>query len=494
MRTFGNIIGNQEKVNSNSTYFNTSNPKDNKPIDNRFYEATLDDLNLATQLAQKALYPYSKSKKKSAFLELIANKLEINRDLLISSYCLESGLPENRAHSELNRTIYQLISFSELIKQENWEITHSSPADELRSPTRKPELIKKRLPIGVVAVFGASNFPFAYSTVGGDTAAAFAAGCPVIVKCHPFHAQTSAEVAKLVVEAVKELELPAGTFSHLLAENYNIGEELVKHPSISAVGFTGSIKGGLALQQLAQNRNVPIPVFAEMGSQNPVFIFEDAFQSETVENLAHKLINSITGSSGQFCTQPGVLFIPKNENGDLLISLLSNLLHEQEIESMLHKNIWNNFQQLTSLIKDQTGVKQIVSMKESSLENQGRGILSEMDIETYLSNKVFHQEVFGPHSFIIRYNQEEQLTDFILKTEGQLTISIFTETEKLDQYFLFICQQKAGRIIFNGVPTGVEVDPAMQHGGPFPSSSDSRFTAVGTDSIERFTRRVTLQK
>ncbi len=494
MRTFGNIIGNQEIVNSNSTYFNTSNPKDNKPIDNRFYEATLDDLILATQLAQKALYPYSKSKKKSAFLELIANKLEINRDQLISSYCLESGLPENRAHSELNRTIYQLISFSELIKQENWEITHSSPADELRSPTRKPELIKKRLPIGVVAVFGASNFPFAYSTVGGDTASAFASGCPVIVKCHPFHAETSTLVARLIIDSMKELDLPEGTFSHLLSSDYAIGEALVNNPIVSAVGFTGSIKGGLALQQIAQNRSVPIPVFAEMGSQNPVFIFESTFKNDNTEFLGKKLIASITQNSGQFCTKPGIIFIPNTPHGIDLINALKKSLHEQEIESMLHQNIWHNFQQLTSLIKDQTGVKQIVSMKKSSLENQGRGILSEMDIETYLSNEVFHQEVFGPHSFIIRYNQKEQVTDFILKTEGQLTISIFTETEKLDQYFLFLCQQKAGRIIFNGVPTGVEVDPAMQHGGPFPSSSDSRFTAVGTDSIERFTRRITWQK
>jgi alpha-ketoglutaric semialdehyde dehydrogenase len=493
MKTYYSLIGNTESQSSTSS-FQTINPRTNSPLDNQFFEAGLDDVNHAVELAKQALYPFSISKKRSDFLHLIASKLDENRESLIAVYSLESGLSFSRGEIELNRTIFQLKAFSELITTPNWDICHESKAIENRSPVRKPALLKKRFPIGVVAVFGASNFPFAYSTVGGDTAAAFAAGCPVIVKCHPFHAQTSSEVSKLVVEAVKELELPAGTFSHLLAENYTIGEELVKHPSISAIGFTGSIKGGLALQQLAQNRNVPIPVFAEMGSQNPVFIFEDAFKSETIENLAIKLIQSITGSSGQFCTQPGVLFIPKNENGDLLVSLLSNLLHEQDIESMLHKNIWQNFQQLTSLIKEQTGVKQIVSTKESSLENQGRGILSEIDIESYLSNEVFHKEVFGPHSFIVRYNQEEQLTDFILKTEGQLTISIFSENENLDHYFLFLCQQKSGRIIFNGVPTGVEVDPAMQHGGPFPSSSDSRFTAVGTDSIERFTRRITWQK
>jgi NADP-dependent aldehyde dehydrogenase len=496
MRTFGNIIGNQEIVNSNSAYFTTTNPKDNKPIDNRFYEATLDDLILATQLAQKALYPYSKSKKKSAFLELIANKLEINRDQLISSYCLESGLPENRAHSELNRTIYQLKSFSELIKQENWEITHSSPADELRSPTRKPELIKKRLPIGVVAVFGASNFPFAYSTVGGDTASAFAAGCPVIVKCHPFHAETSTLVARLIIDSMKELDLPEGTFSHLLSSDYVIGEALVNNPIVSAVGFTGSIKGGLALQQIAQNRSVPIPVFAEMGSQNPVFIFESTFKNDNTESLGKKLIASITQNSGQFCTKPGIIFIPNTPHGIDLVNALKKSLHEQEIEAMLHKNIWNNFQQLTSLINEQPGVKQIVSIKDSTFENQGRAVLTEMDFETYISNNVFHQEVFGPHSFIIRYDSENQLNQFITITDGQLTISIFSDNPEhsLDDVFLFECQLKAGRIIYNGVPTGVEVDPAMQHGGPFPSSSDSRFTAVGTDSIERFTRRVTFQK
>jgi NADP-dependent aldehyde dehydrogenase len=233
-----------------------------------------------------------------------------------------------------------------------------------------------------------------------------------------------------------------------------------------------------------------------MGSQNPVFIFESTFKNDNTEFLGKKLIASITQNSGQFCTKPGIIFIPNTPHGIDLVNALKKSLHEQEIEAMLHKNIWNNFQQLTSLINEQPGVKQIVSIKDSTLENQGRAILTEVDFETYISNNVFHQEVFGPHSFIIRYDSENQLNQFITITDGQLTISIFSDNPEhsLDDAFLFEFQLKAGRIIYNGVPTGVEVDPAMQHGGPFPSSSDSRFTAVGTDSIERFTRRVTIQK
>jgi NADP-dependent aldehyde dehydrogenase len=496
MRTYGSLIGNKEIMHISSSTFSTINPKTNTKIDNHFIEATLDDVLNATELAKNALFSYSKSNKKSAFLNLIAQKLEENRKILIENYCLESGLPVNRGNIELNRTIFQLQSFSKLIENENWEVTQHSPANETRKPTRKPELTKKRLPIGVVAVFGASNFPFAYSTVGGDTAAALAAGCPVIVKCHTFHAETSSLVAKLVIEAIKELELPEGTFSHLLASDYIIGEALIKDVNISAVGFTGSIKGGFALQKIAQNRPVPIPVFAEMGSQNPIFILESIFNLETSESLAKKLITSITQNSGQFCTKPGIIFIPQSEYGNQLINELNKLIDEQEIEAMLHPNIHLNFKNLTALIGEQKNVNQTISTKYSELENQGRGMLTEMNFDTYINNPVFHQEVFGPHCFIIKYKYENQLNDFIKKTEGQLTISIFYDnvSSSLNESFLFKCEQKAGRIIFNGVPTGVEVDAAMQHGGPFPSSSDSRFTAVGTDSIDRFTRKITFQK
>ncbi len=496
MRTYSSLIGNKEINTFSSSTYSTINPKTNTKIDNQFIEASLEEVKKATDLASKALFPFSKSQKKSAFLQLIAEKLDNNRIDLIESYCLESGLPKNRGNIELNRTIYQLQSFSKLIETENWERVHFSPADENRTPSRKPQLTKKRMPIGVVAVFGASNFPFAYSTVGGDTVAALAAGCPVIVKCHPFHAETSCKVARLVNEVIQELELPEGTFSHLLASDYTIGEELIKHPTISAVGFTGSINGGLALQKLAQNRTVPIPVFAEMGSQNPVFILENYFESEPLISLSKKLISSITQSSGQFCTQPGVIFIPSTENGNLLVNEMKSILNEQPIEAMLHPNIYNNFRSLTELIGEQENISQTISTYSSELENQGRGILTEMNLETYMSNPIFHQEVFGPHSFIVRYDTESQLNQFIQKTEGQLTISIFTQNSELiiNEEFLFECQLKAGRIIFNGVPTGVEVDPATQHGGPFPSSSDSRFTAVGTDSIERFTRKITFQE
>ena len=496
MRTYGSLIGNKEINTISSSTFSTINPKTNTKIDNQFIEASLEEVKKATDLARKALFPFSKSQKKSAFLKRIAEKLDNNRKDLIESYCLESGLPENRGNIELNRTIFQLQSFSKLIENENWEVTQHSPANETRKPTRKPELTKKRLPIGVVAVFGASNFPFAYSTVGGDTAAAFAAGCPVIVKCHPFHAETSCFVARLVNEAIQELELPEGTFSHLLASDFIIGEALIKDTFISAVGFTGSIKGGLALQKIAQNRTVPIPVFAEMGSQNPIFIFESIFNLKTSESLSKKLIASITQNSGQFCTKPGVIFIPQCEHGSQLINELKKLIHEQEIEAMLHPNIHLNFKNLAELIAKQKNINQTISVKYSELENQGRGLLTEMNFDTYINNPFFHQEVFGPHCFIVKYQDENQLNDFIKKTEGQLTISIFYDnvSSSLNESFLFKCEQKAGRIIFNGVPTGVEVDAAMQHGGPFPSSSDSRFTAVGTDSIDRFTRKVTFQK
>jgi NADP-dependent aldehyde dehydrogenase len=488
-----NLIGYHTSA-EGTIIFQTINPITDQLHSELFIEATHAEVDRSAILAKNAYRIFSRtsSMDRSQFLRAIANELELHKTDLLATYISESGLNEQRAEVEFSRTTFQLQAFADLISSENWEIKHHVEADPNRIPT--PKLTKYKLGIGPIVVFGASNFPFAYSTIGGDTVAALAAGCPVIVKSHPFHAHTSYKVAQLVVKVAKELGLPEGVFSHVNATGYEVGKQLVQHPCIQGVGFTGSIQGGLALQQLAQQREVPIPVFAEMGSLNPVVIFPAAIQEQS-ESIANKLALSITQGSGQFCTKPGALFLIQSDETNYFLEIFKAQFEQQASYSMVHPTIASTYTKRAKHVLNQADVKIFAQGNETEACNLGVPQLSITDGKTFNTNTILQEEVFGPHALIVICEDQNELEQILENIPGQLTFSIFQTEENIQTSNLFyLAQEKAGRVILNGVPTGVEVSPAMQHGGPFPSSSDSRFTAVGTDSIERFLRGVSIQK
>jgi NADP-dependent aldehyde dehydrogenase len=475
--------------------FKSFNPLLNQEMDAFFFEATSEEINETMQLAKKAfpILAQTTGKSRAVFLREIGNLLETNRKALVHQYSLESGLKAERGNVELNRTIWQLETFARTIEQENWDLLQQDEADLARLPNPKPAFRKVAFPLGPVVVFGASNFPFAYSTVGGDTASALAAGCPVIVKSHPMHAGTSNLVAQLVIEAAHKTGMPDGTFSHLNAIDFEVGTQLVLHPNTKAVGFTGSFAGGMALQKLAQQRDEPIPVFAEMGSLNPIVILPEAMQNDCTK-IASQIANSITQSAGQFCTTPGLLFVLQHEHLDNFLRELKTNFAIVEPQCMLHPNIWKRYNQGRETISNQEKVAKWIEVKTEK-PNFGTPQISKTDGKTFQQNRKLQEEVFGPHSLLIICEDISELQSCIQSLSGQLTASIFGSEVEIEQHsnLLFDLQQIAGRIILNGVPTGVEVCDSMHHGGPFPATTDSRFTAVGKDAIWRFLRPISFQ-
>ena len=490
-----NYIGNKQSAKGGKS-FKTFNPQLNLENENSFLEATSEEINEAVTLAKNAYREFSKTSgsKKADFLNTIADEILALDDELIQTYCSETGLPEGRAMGERGRTIGQLRAFAELVSEGSWVEATIDTAIPDRVPIPKPDLRKMLIPLGPVVVFGASNFPLAYSTAGGDTAAAFAAGCPVIVKSHPMHAGTGELVASAIVRAARKTNMPNGVFSNLNSSGIEVGVELVQHPQVKAVGFTGSIRGGRALFDLASKREEPIPVFAEMGSVNPVVILPEATKHRGMQ-LAKTYAGSITLGSGQFCTNPGLLLGIKGEGLTAFIEQLSDEIIKIEPSCMLHPNIIGAFEGNKQKAVSQGGLQVIASFNSDVKENYARQTITTVEGNTFLENTTLHQEVFGPYSIVVQCEDAKQLELIISKLEGQLTGTIIAEDRELSKYTPIIdaLQNRVGRLIYNGVPTGVEVCPSMQHGGPYPSSTDSRFTAVGIHSIKRWVRPVSYQ-
>ena len=489
MITGKNYIGNVLASTGKKT-FKTFNPKTNQENEVVFTEVSDLEIEITTTLATEAFKTFKtiSGAKKSKFLYEIANQITALGDELIEIYCSESGLSKERAISERERTLFQLQSFANLVKEGSWVEATIDSENLTRKPTPKVDIRKMLVPLGPIVVFGASNFPLAYSTVGGDTAAALAAGCPVIVKSHPMHAGTGELVAYAVIKAAEITGMPNGVFSNLNSSGIEVGTTLVKHPAIKAVGFTGSISGGRSLYNLAAQRPEPIPVFAEMGSVNPVILLPNAAKAKGA-HWAKIYASSITLGAGQFCTNPGLILGIKGKDLTKFIQNLAKEIMKIEPVCMLHPNIIGAFESNKTKMQTQSGLKTIVSNEKQVPENYGRQIITTVDGATFLANTKLHQEVFGPFSLVVQCENVEQLETIIFKLEGQLTGTILAENE-LESYFEIInaLQNRVGRIIFNGVPTGVEVCDAMVHGGPYPASTDSRFTAVGVNSIKRWVR------
>jgi NADP-dependent aldehyde dehydrogenase len=343
-------------------------------------------------------------------------------------------------------------------------------------------------------VFGASNFPFAYSTAGGDTACALAAGCTVLIKAHPAHAETSEMVAAAFNKAAQKNNLPQGVFIHLHGASFEVGKALVQHPLTKAVGFTGSFEGGKALFDLANQRPIPIPVFAEMGSVNPVFLLPLKLKKDT-ELIASMYASSITQSAGQFCTNPGILVGIEDESLNTFKKLLGGKIQETEPVKMLHSGIAKSFYQKRekALAEEGVGIAAVTAIDADV--DESIPTLAEVPAEIFLKNHLLHKEVFGPYSLLVKCRNVDEMLQVALHLEGQLTTSLMATDEEVQQYpeLVEALQDLCGRFVLNGVPTGVEVALAMHHGGPFPATTDSRFTAVGSDGIKRFARPVCYQ-
>lgn len=495
MITGKNHVGNQLSAKGNKT-FKTFNPLLNIENEWVFTEATAAEVNEAATLAAEAFKTYSKfsGSKKAKFLRAIADEIEALGDTLLDVYSSESGLPKGRATGERARTLGQLRSFANHVEAGNWVEASIDTAQPDRKPNPKVDLRKMNIALGSVVVFGASNFPLAYSTAGGDTAAALAAGCPVIVKSHPMHAGTGYLVASAITKAAEKTGMPNGIFSNLNSNGIEVGQLLVQNSHVKAVGFTGSINGGRALYNLAAKRDEPIPVFAEMGSVNPVILLPKALQKRAAD-IAKTYAGSITLGTGQFCTNPGLIIGIKSEGLTNFANTLAKEIIKVEPSCMLHPNIVGSYEKNKAKALSQNGLKVLADYESELKPNFARQVVTTVEGETFLNNATLHHEVFGPYSLIVQCDNKEQLEEIISNLEGQLTGTIISDENEIKNYSQIVnaLQNRVGRIIFNGVPTGVEVCPSMVHGGPYPASSDSRFTAVGVDSIKRFVRPFSYQ-
>lgn len=495
MITGKNYIGNQLLAEGTKTH-KTFNPQLNIENETTFVEATSNEIDQAATLAAKAFKEYRtvSGEKKAVFLNAIADEIEALGDELIETYTSESGLPTGRAQGERGRTVGQLRTFAELVKEGSWVEATIDTAQPNREPTPKVDLRKMLVPLGPIAVFGASNFPLAFSTAGGDTAAAFAAGCPVIIKSHPMHAGTGELVASAIIKAAEKTGMPNGVFSNLNSSGIEVGQELVQHTNVKGVGFTGSIRGGRALFDLAGKRPEPIPVFAEMGSVNPVIILPNALTNRG-NTLAETYAKSITLGSGQFCTSPGLLLGIKGDELNNFTSKLSEEIIKLEPSCMLHPNIIGAYERNKATALSQSGLEVVVDYEADVQTNYARQTITTVEGKTFLDNPTLHQEVFGPFSMVVQCENATQLEQIISQLEGQLTGTVIAESNEASNYpeVISALQNRVGRIIYNGVPTGVEVCPSMVHGGPYPSSTDSRFTAVGIHSIKRWVRPFSYQ-
>jgi len=435
------------------------------------------------------MYRRTSLQQRAGLMRAIAEGLSAAGDELIQIAMRETNLPEARLKNERTRTQFQLTSYAEACEAGHWlEARIDTVAGE------NPDIRKLQVPLGPVVVFGASNFPFAYSTAGGDTATALAAGCPVIVKGHPAHAETSHRVADIISKAVAEAGLPKGVFAHVHGLSFETGKALVTHKYTRAVGFTGSYGGGKALFDWASQRPQPIPVFAEMGSINPVFLLPGKLKASTRE-LAALLAGSVTLGTGQFCTNPGLILGVESEELDLFVRELGAAVVGVNPGTMLHPGIAKAYTDKREAALSQADVTTVAVAAAAPKENQGVPTIASAKGEAFLNNPLLHQEVFGPYSLVVRCKDVAELTKVAGLLEGQLTASLMATDKDLADHpgLVEAAQDICGRLILNNVPTGVRVSLAMQHGGPFPATTDSRFSSVGADGIKRWVRPLAYQ-
>jgi NADP-dependent aldehyde dehydrogenase len=448
----------------------------------------------ACELAEAAFDSYRAlpDARRAEFLEAIAQGLLDLGEPLVERVMLESGLPRPRIEGERMRTVNQLKLFANLLRKGRWHDAVLDDALPERQPPR-PALARRRIGLGPVAVFGASNFPLAFSVAGGDTASALAAGCPVVAKAHPAHPGTSELVGKAIQKAALDTGMPEGVFSLLFGE-IAIGQDLVRHPAIKAVGFTGSRRGGLALVRLAQERKQPIPVYAEMSSINPTFLLPGALQARS-SAIAAGFAASLTMGTGQFCTNPGLVIVIDGPELDAFLATAQTEIAGKPAGTMLTPAICDAYGKGLEKLRGAAGVEEIAKGQQAAGPTKAGAALFKTAAATFLASPVLEEENFGPSSLVVVCKDPAEMLAVAAHVEGQLTATLHVEESDyfIARALLPVLEKKAGRILFNDFPTGVEVCDAMVHGGPYPATSDSRTSSVGTAAIERFLRPVCYQ-
>lgn len=459
-----------------------------------FKNASPEEVKAVLAIAEEAflaLKGYS-IRQRTSFMRAVATEIEALGDDLIKTAMAESNLTEARLLGERTRTVWQWNSYANYTELGNWLDARIDFPTAMPSP--KPDVRKTSVALGPVVVFGAGNFPFAFSTAGGDTACAIAAGCPVIVKAHPGHPETCALMAQAIEIARVKCRMPEGIFAQVFDEGYEIGQMLIKHPAVKAVAFTGSFKGGTAIAELAAERDEPIPVFAEMGSINPIFLMPDKLKQNTAE-IAGQFVGSVTLGVGQFCTNPGVIIGVAGSELDTFQSTLKQVAAGTPAAPMLHPGIAQNFEKTKAKALEQKGVEVLAETEAEQAENHGGLVLATVSAAEFISNPALHEEVFGPYSLLVVCQDAEEMLRVAQALKGQLTSTLFATGKDLEESkkLCLAIQERCGRIIFNQFPTGVEVCLAMHHGGPFPATTNSAHTSVGADGIKRFTRPLSFQ-
>jgi NADP-dependent aldehyde dehydrogenase len=489
--TASQIIG-FRMTQGNGTLFHAHNPMTGGAVPPDFREATPEEINDAVLLADQAFTAYRKTSanQRSSFLEAIASNIEALGDELLQTIHIETALPLVRLSGERTRTTAQLRLFANLLREGEWNRFIIDEELPERKPVARPEMIQLQVPLGVVVIFGASNFPLAFSVAGGDTASALAAGCPVVFKAHPAHPATCQLVGTAIVKAARETNMPDGVFSLLHGFSHQMGGMLATHPLVKAVAFTGSFKGGKALYDLAVRRKEPIPVYAEMGSVNPVFFLPEAVQLGG-ETLAGQFAQSVTQGSGQFCTNPGLSILMNTSVSRSFIQKTAAIMSATVIHPLLTQAIAEAY---ISGLQKQMNLPGAHIVSAKSEMTAGPALIS-VSAKDLLQIPEYFEELFGPSTVAVFADHEEELFQIAEKMPGQLTASIHAAEKDypVAKKLLDLLTQKAGRLVMNGFPTGVEVSHAMVHGGPFPATTNSRSTSVGTTSIYRFTRPVCYQ-
>jgi NADP-dependent aldehyde dehydrogenase len=493
----GHSIVNGELREGTGAAFNGLDPATGTRLEPVYHSASIDDVDLAARLADDAFAIYSKlaGKEKAGFLRNIAAGIEAISAELVERAHAETALPKPRLQGEVGRTVNQLRLFAQVVEEGSWAMARIDPAMPDRKPLARADIRSVLRPIGPVAVFGSSNFPLAFSVAGGDTASALAAGNPVIVKAHSAHPGTSEMVGQVIAASVKACGLPAGVFALIFGSGALVGSALVEHPSVKAVGFTGSLHAGKALMQLAAARPEPIPCYMEMSSTNPLFVLPEALRTRAAQ-IAEGLFGSFTLGVGQFCTKPGLIFLPRDENADALVAGLSARVEQATPSPMLTAGIHKSYKSLVAERQQSGGVETVaLSSPEPAGSANAAPALFQVSGAELLRTPGLAEEIFGPSTLVIRYADRQELLSLASSLEGQLTATLHGTDADIAGFadLIAVLERKAGRLVVNGFPTGVEVCHAMVHGGPYPATSDSRTTSVGTQAIYRFARPVCYQ-
>jgi len=491
-----NFIGAELSAAGQRTFYGFD-PRVGKQIDTPFYQGTSEEIDQALSLASDAFPVLREASAETiaGFLENIAGEIDALGDELIQQAGVEAGLKASRVKGERIRTTDQLRMFANLVKEGSFVDARIDPALPDLKPLPRPDMRRMLIPIGPVVVFGASNFPLAFSVAGGDSTSALAAKCPVVVKGHPAHPGTSELVAGAIARAVKKSGLPEGTFSLIHGVDPAVSIALVTHPSTKAVAFTGSEHAGRAIFDAAMQRPEPVPAYVEMGSVNPVFILPGALQ-ERSDAIAQGLVSAINLGGGQFCTCPGLIFGVEDEAYQGFRKKLSEEFAKSTPATMVHPNVLKGYDKGLQRVREVSGVEARPASQPADAGTTEAGpVLFETDAATWLENEALAQEVFGPSAIVVRGDSESQLVKIAQTLPGTLTATVHGTADDLHKYrkLVAVLENKAGRLVLNGFPTGVEVSSAMHHGGPYPATGDAKYTSVGTAAILRFVRPICYQ-